>query len=149
MYRRYSPIHMYKPDVIRASRYAHLYTVEGFLRQVKDICNLQMYLTTLNRKREFTMDPISVDVNEIRKKEFEQNKAIYRLLQITDQHTKMIEGMMEQARIYYDFLMKTPLKNYISPCTKVEGKPFNQLENEFQLYYRMVRGVEKVHEDMD
>lgn len=49
---------MYKPDVIRASRYAHLFTVEGFLRQVKDICNVQMYLSTINRKREFTMPHI-------------------------------------------------------------------------------------------
>lgn len=46
---------MYKPDVIRASRNAHLFTVQGFLKEVKDICNLEMYLSTTNRKREFTM----------------------------------------------------------------------------------------------
>ena len=139
---------MYKPDIIRASRYAHLYTVQGFLREVKDICNIQVYLTTVNKKREFNMEHISVDPDEIRKKEFEQNKAIYRLLQFVDQRMRMTEELMEKAKVYYDFLMLTPLKNYIPPCTKVEGKSFNQFENEFILYYRMVRGIEKAHDEM-
>lgn len=70
IFRRYSPIYMYKPDVIRASRYAHLYTVQGFLRQVKDICNLQMYLSTINRKREFTMAHIAGETDVVKKSRF-------------------------------------------------------------------------------
>lgn len=92
---------------------------------------------------------ILVDLDDIRKREFEQNKSIYRVLQFVDQHMRMIEDLMNQCRAYYDFLMTTPLKNYISPCTKVEGKSFNQIENEFLLYYRMVRGVEKAHDEME
>lgn len=90
-----------------------------------------------------------MDVDEVRKKEFEQNKSIYRLLQLVDNHVSLTEELMAKCRAYYDFLMTTPLKNYISPCTKVEGKSFNQMENEFILYYRMVRGGEKVHEEME
>lgn len=148
VFRRYAPIYMYKPDVIRASRYAHLYTVEGFLQQVKDVCNLQMYLATINRKREFTMTHIPVGIDDVRKRELDQNKSIYRMLKFVDVHFEMIEDLMAKARAYYDFLMTTPLKNFISPCTKVEGKSFNQFENEFVLYYRMVRGLEKAHEEM-
>lgn len=95
------------------------------------------------------MEFILVDVDDIRKKEFEQNKSIHRLLQIVDNHMSMIGELMHKCRAYYDFLMTTPLKNYISPCTKLEGKSFHQIENEFILYYRMVRGVEKVHDEME
>lgn len=88
-------------------------------------------------------------VEDIRKKEFEQNKSIYRLLQFVDHEMQMTEDLMAKIKIYYNFLMTCPLKNYISPCIKVEGKTFTQLENEFLLYYRMVRGGEKTHEEME
>lgn len=108
-----------------------------------------MYLSTTNRKRDFTMAHIPVDIDEVRKKEFEQNKSIYRLLQICDQHMNITDDLMAKCRIYYEFLLTTPLKNYISPCIKVDGKSFNQMENEFLLYYRMIRGVEKAHDEME
>lgn len=135
--------------MIRASRYAHLYTVEGFLKQVKDICNLQSHLGQLDKKREFTMSHISVNPDEVRKREFEQNKSIYRILQTVDKHFEQTEDLMLKCKAYYDFLMSTPLKNFIPPCTKVDGKTFKQFENEFLLYYRMVRGAEKAYEDME
>lgn len=91
----------------------------------------------------------TADVDEIRKKEFEQTKSIYRLLNMVDTHMDMTDDLIAKGKTYYDFLMTTPLKNYISPCTKVEGKSFHQMENEFMLYYRMVRGLEKSHEEMD
>lgn len=146
---RNSPIYMYQPEILRASRSAHLYTVPGFLGYFKDICTLQVYLSNLNKKQEFPNEQILVDVDELRKKENEQNKSTYRQLQIVDNDFEIIKEMMQKCRNYYNFLMNTPLKNHIPPGTKIDGRSFNEIENEFMLYYRMVRGVEKAHDVMD
>lgn len=91
----------------------------------------------------------SVLPDEIRKREYEQNMSVYRLLKVVDQHFDMIQDLQHKCRTYYDFLMSTPLKGFIPPCTKIEGKNYQQFENEFLLYYRMVRGAEKMHDEME
>lgn len=90
-----------------------------------------------------------MDVEELRKKEFDQSQSIYRLLRLVTNEMERTEEMMVKTKAYYNFLMSTPLKNYIQPCIKIEGKTFSQMESEFLLYYRMIRGVEKAHEEMD
>lgn len=92
---------------------------------------------------------ISVDVEETRRKEFDENHSIYRILKMVDITMEMTEELILKCKTYYNFLMTTPLKNYIQPCYKLEGKTFSQMEGEFLLYYRMIRGVEKVHEEME
>lgn len=88
-------------------------------------------------------------MDDIRKREFEQNKSIYRLLQFVDHEMQLTQDILDKVKIYYNFLMTAPLKAYISPCTKLEGRTFNEIENEFLLYYRMVRGGEKAHDEME
>lgn len=88
-------------------------------------------------------------MEEVRRREFDQNHEIFRILQMVDRNMEVTDELMLKCRAYYNFLMTTPLKNYIQPCYKLDGKTFTQVESEFLLYYRMIRGVEKVHEEMD
>lgn len=97
------------------------------------------------------MKPYSllVDMEEIKRKEQERADAILTVFRTMDGDLEIIDSLMERCKVYYDFLMTCPLKNYISNALKVDGKTFTAMENEYLLYYRMIKGTDHVFETMD
>lgn len=90
-----------------------------------------------------------MDVLDLKKQEVEQNNGIIGVGNQIEKLARDVDTVIDKCRVYYDFLMNTPLKNFIPPNITLNGKLYSNLENEFLLFYRMVKGSDKLCERME
>lgn len=83
--------------------------------------------------------PPETSIDELTKKLKVNRESICELMdEITKTNVKT-KSLLRQNHVLYQYCLKNPLKNFIPSSKKFDGKSFKAYENEFNLYYGMLK----------
>jgi len=84
--------------------------------------------------------PSEIAIAELYQKRDANREAISELL---DEITKInvhTASLLRESNDLYNYAVTNPLKKFVPPTRKFDGKTYIEFESEFMLYYRMISG---------
>lgn len=139
----------------------HLLSAKGLIREIR---NATMFHTTLNEICndiqfdkvmitegnlinciytincfKFYFSSILVDVNELNRKFSDQREILRELIDQINIVNDLTKDSFNKAFSYFKFITQNPLRKYVPSSVKFDGCNYQTLENEFLLYYRILK----------
>lgn len=81
-----------------------------------------------------------VNESELIAKNSENYERISELLDIIPSLHGTTTRILENVDNYFEYLLNNPLRKYVPPSKLFNGKTYKEYENEYTLYYRMLKG---------
>lgn len=115
-------------------------SLNSLLASMKQNLGLEQLLKPVLFKVDPKFDlPAETSINDLEKKLGANRALIIQHLDQTAQHNVATKSLLREFNLLYNYSLHNPFKKFIPVTKKFDGKTFKSYENDFNLYYRMIR----------
>lgn len=86
-----------------------------------------------------TARPSELSIDEFKMRRENNRQTILQLLDQVTHRNSSTKSLMREFQLLYNYSVHNPLKSYIPKDKKFNSKSFKSYENDFNLYYRMIK----------
>lgn len=83
--------------------------------------------------------PTEVSISDLNKNLSANRESVAQLLDLICQLNVGTKSLLREFNLLYEYSLQNPFKKYIPTSIKIDNKSFKLYENDFNLYYRMIK----------
>lgn len=118
---------------------AHMLTLNGFLHNVKMRLKLGKEISSISIEMEPKVQLGSeVNIDDLKQQQITNQEVIQERLDSITKINVNCKKLLREAYLISQFAIKNPLRKFVPPTKKFDGRAYTQWESEFMMYYRML-----------